>query len=198
MGICILANLLRHENYETRKDGIETLRKIPLRIGEWQGKDLQLEKLIYEILETKSIVQRSYLWNNQVVFLTIVYYPEQKVDFHAPEACLGGRGIQIQKQINKVRIVSDGKEHNIKLNQLIWDQQGEQRLVYYFYKSGEFLGESYMKLRLNLAVNAIRNRQKSGSLIQVSTPITHGNLQKASHTLRDFMSKVYPFLIEVL
>ena len=86
----------------------------------------------------------------------------------------------------------------INLNQLIWQQGGKEKLVYYFYKAGEFLGESYLKLRFSLAVNKFINKQKSGSLIQVSTHISSGDMKKASEILQDFITHLYPFLIENL
>ncbi|MCK4787618.1 MAG: exosortase-associated EpsI family protein [Desulfobacteraceae bacterium] len=66
-------------------------------------------------------------------------------------------------------------------------------LVYYFYKVGDFFGQSYIKLRLNLTMNKIFNK-KSGSLIRVSVPVLHGDTQRASTTLVNFIEELYPFM----
>ena len=130
--------------------------------------------------------------------LSIVYYPETKVDFHTPESCLGGRGIEIKKSVKSITVMSGGQEVKIDLNQLIWQGEGKQRMVYYFYKAGQFLGQSYIKLRVNLALNKFRNTEKSGSLIRISTAIPSLNIQEASDNLCDFIVVLYPFLIEYL
>ena len=53
-------------------------------------------------------------------------------------------------------------------------EDGKNDLVYYFFKAGPFMGNSYLKLRLNLVLNKFRSKEKSGSLIRVSTPIVNG------------------------
>jgi EpsI family protein len=195
----ILVNFLSYDTYHKAEAGLQAVKSIPLEIGRWQGKDIPIENLVYEILETKSIIQRTYTSNAQEVFLSIVYYPETKVDFHAPEGCLGGQGIQIDKSAKNIDIINDGKKVKIKLSQLIWQREGKESLVYYFYKAGEFIGQDYIKLRLNLAINKFsNNKEKSGSLIRFSTPILSGDIQKASNILSGFLNELYPFLIKYL
>jgi EpsI family protein len=196
----VMANYLSYGTYDSADAGIQAIQKIPLDIGKWRGKDLPLEDQIYEILETRSIIQRTYhATDAQEVLLSIVHYPETKVDFHAPEACLGGRGIQIQKQPKSINIVCSGKQITIDLNQLLWKQDNQEKLVYYFYKAGGFMGSAYIKLRLSLAANKFTGNPKSGSLIRVSTPIeTTGGTEQASDVLNDFLNQLYPFLITYL
>jgi len=86
----------------------------------------------------------------------------------------------------------------INLNQLIWQKENQERLVYYFYKAGKFMGENYIKLRLNLAINKFSNNEKSGSLIRISTPIQMSDTQEASKILLDFTQELYPYLIKYL
>lgn len=194
-----LVNFLSYDTYHKAETGIQAIKNIPLEFGRWHGKDVPLENLVYEILETKSIIQRTYhTADGQDVLLSIVHYPETKVDFHVPEACLGGQGIQIQKTANFIYIVNDGNKIRLDLNQLIWKRDAEDKLVFYFYKAGNFLGRSYIKLRFNLAITKFTNTEKSGSLIRLSTPIEAGDIEKASATLIDYLNELYPFLIRYL
>lgn len=192
----VLANYLSYDTYHNAEAGLQATNALPFELGRWHGKDVPLDKLIYEILETKSIINRVYhTESGQQVFLSIVHYPETKVDLHAPEACLGGQGIEIAKSSKTITLGSDGKVV-INLNRLIWRDDNSERLVYYFYKAGEFHGNSYIKLRWNLATNKFTNKTKSGSLIRVSTPVPTGDTQKASNILVDFIEQLYPFLVK--
>ena len=155
----LLVNFLSYDTYYRAEDGFQAVKNIPRKIERWYGQDIPLESRVYEILETKSIINRIYhTGKGHKVLLPVVYHPETKVDFHAPESCLGGKGIQIHEASKALIIVNGGQKVKINLNQLIWQQGGKEKLVYYFYKAGEFLGESYLKLRFSLAVNKFINK----------------------------------------
>ena len=93
----VLVNLINYETYYRAAEAIQTVGQIPLQLGKWRGTDVFLPENIYEILETRAIIHRSYQIEDQRVFLSLVFYPETKVDFHAPESCLGGLGREIKK-----------------------------------------------------------------------------------------------------
>jgi EpsI family protein len=196
----LIANYLNYDIFNKADVEASVMQCIPKNLGPWQGTDVKMEDLIYELLETKSIIHRTYQHtdNGQQVFLSLVYYPETKVDFHAPEACLGGKGIEIKKSSRTITLKSNGKTVVIDLNQLIWKKGSEVSLVYYFYKAGNFIGENYIKLRFSLALNKFSNNEKSGSLIRVSTPIKMNDKQEASKTLISFIRDLYPCLTKYL
>jgi EpsI family protein len=191
----VFVHFLSYDTYYEAEAGIRAIKNIPLEFGQWQGKDIPLDEQIYEILETRSIINRAYCGENgKEVLLSIVYYSETKVDFHSPEACLAGRGIQISKSAQTISITYNESKVKINLNRLIRQQVNSNELIYYFYKAGDFLGKNYIRLRLNLAINKFANREKSGSLIRVSVPVLHGDTQRASTTLVNFIEQLYPFL----
>ena len=203
--ICILgitAFLVNHLSYSAYNDneaGMRAINAIPLELGKWRGHDMPLENLIYKILETKSIIHRSYQSENgPKVFLSIVYYAETKVDLHAPEACLGGKGILVKKTKKAISFQNNNKLIKINLNQLVRKQKNHEELIYYFYKAGRFMGENYIKLRFSLALNRISNQEKSGALIRFSTPLAADDIQKSSDTLVDFIAELYPHIINYL
>lgn len=198
--LLITAFIVRQVSYDTYnnpEEGISAIAHIPMQLGQWHGTDLPLEENIYEILETRSIIHRSYSSSSGAnVFLSIVYYTETKVDFHAPEACLGGQGLRVNKEEKTILVRQSEKEIPIRLNQLLRKGDGPDTLIWYFYKAGDFLGEDYIKLRLNLAFNKLANNAKSGALIRISTPIPSdpdGEV-KASSTLRGFLEEILPTL----
>ncbi len=194
-----MVNVLTYDPFNKAESGVAAINQIPLRLGKWQGKDIPLEERIYELLETRSIIHRAYTSpNGGNIFLSIVYYSETSVDFHAPEACLGGKGIRINKSRKTLALKTDAGNINLNLNQLIWKNSRNERLVYYFYKAGDFVGNSYLKLRLNLALNKFANTNKSGALIRISTPIASDIQNSAAPALRKFIEGLYPYIIKAL
>ena len=194
----LLVLFLSYNTFYKADAAVKSINKIPLQIGDWKGRDIPLDKRVYDILETKAIINRSYISNGKLVFLSLVYYPETKVDFHAPEGCLAGRGVQISKSPQSILIYYNGKSIKIALNQLVRRHNGVDELYFYFYKAGSFVGKSYIKLRFNLALNKFKSKSRSGSLIRVSTPVVDSNYQAASKVLCSFIQALYPYLIKYL
>ncbi len=96
----IVVHLLQYDSQYNNTAAIEAINKIPLRVASWTGHDVHLDNRIYEILDTKAIIHRAYVSDKgDEVFLSIVHYADTKVDFHAPEGCLGGRGIEAEKSM---------------------------------------------------------------------------------------------------
>lgn len=193
-----IVNSLTFETYQKVDASIQTIENIPMNIDKWEGTDVFLNEQVYDILETKSIIHRNYSSNNTNVFLSLVYYPETKVDFHTPESCFGGQGLKVKKSLENIDIEADNQKVNIQLNRLIYERPGTEELVYYFYKAGEFIGNSYIGLRLNLAINTFTQKSKSGALIRVSTPIRNGDIGSSSEILTQFVEDLYPYLVNYL
>ncbi len=193
-----VVSFLNYDIFYKADAAVETIKKIPLVIGKWRGSDVPLDSRVYDILETRAIINRSYVSNGKSVFLSLVYYPETKVDFHAPEACLSGRGVQVSKSPQSIVINYRGKKVKIGVNQLIRRDNNYDVLYFYFYKAGNFVGRDYLKLRMNLAWNKFFSRRRSGSLIRVSTTVRAGDFETASNTLTNFIQDLYPYLIRYL
>jgi len=194
----LLINFLSYDKYNDAQAGIQAIEKIPHNLGKWTGYDVPVEDLIFEILETKSIIHRNYITNTSNVFLSIVYYPQTKVDFHAPTGCLAGQGINISKTIQDIYINVSGKNKKLAVNQLVRQTDGSEELIYYFYKAGDFIGPNYIKLRWALALNKLNNNKKSGALIRISTPVESNNAEYAQVRLKEFIEALYPLLIDYL
>lgn len=189
-------NYLDYGTYQNAEAGIQAIKGIPMEFGRWNGENVLLEERIYELLETKSIIHRKYYSENgNEVFLSIVYHPDTKVNFHGPEQCLGAQGIPLEKSLDRISFKNGDKTVEINLNRLMQKQYGKKSLIYFFFKTGEFIGPNYIKLRLNLAINKFTNKKKSGSLIRISTPVSDDNTQKAANVLTGFIKELYPYLI---
>lgn len=172
---------------------------IPYRISEYHGKDMLLEKIVYKILDTPFIIHRTYSRNNENnIFLSIVYYPNVRVDFHEPDACLAGQGIEILKKVVGISFNYQGVEQTIKVNRLVRKENSNNSLIYYFYKAGDYSGSNYLYLRIILAISKFTSAESSGSLIRISIPITNGDIDGAEMILIGFLKDLYPFLVSSL
>lgn len=181
----------RHED----DSGLATLRSVPIKIGEWQGEEYPLEETVYDILETRAIIHRSFTTNSgKNVFLSLVHYHDTKVDFHAPEACLGGNGLQTEKTTKTVTLHSNGKSVTFDLARMITSNPQGKSLVYYFYKTGRFVGSSYLMMRLNIATNKMMRNETKGSLIRISTNFIPGKEKEAEQVLLDFTQDLFPYI----
>ncbi len=194
----LVVNYLSYDNFGRQKDSFDAIGRIPHIIGEWRGKDLSLEPSVYELLETKTIIHRQYTQNSTTLLLSIVYYPQTKVDFHAPESCLGGQGIQTRTSSRTINLSADGRPLSLDINEIVWGKGSNESLVYYFYKAGSFVGNSYIRLRLALALNKFSSTEKSGSLVRVSIPVYFSDYGKADSALRAFLAELYPYVIDAL
>lgn len=194
-----IVQLLQYDSQYDDTAAVIAINKIPLRIASWTGYDVQLDKKIYEILDTNAIVHRTYLSDDgDAIFLSIVHYADTKVDFHAPEGCLGGSGIKAEKRVKSIVISTAGRKQNIDIAEIVTDDEGAKTLVYYFYKVGDFVGQNYIQMRINVAKNKLTKGDTSGSLIRVSTPINSANSVDAAPTLLRFLKDVYPVMEKVL
>ncbi len=194
-----VAHLLQYDSQYDNTAAVETINKIPLKIASWTGHDVHLDKRIYEILDTSAIVHRRYLSDKgNTVFLSIVHYADTKVDFHAPEGCLGGRGIEAEKSVKTIYISTMDRKKDVDIAEIVTDDNGAKTLVYYFYKVGNFTGQNYIQMRMNVAVNKLTKGDSRGSLIRISTPIKLQYSIDAQATLLSFLSELFPAIEKIL
>jgi EpsI family protein len=190
-----------HGDYSQMKDsGLEAIDNIPMQLDNgWQGKDFPLEEMVYDILETRAIVHRSFNdRNGNNVFLSIVHYADTKVDFHAPESCIGGRGLQTIKTSKTITLHVDGVEKSINVAQMITTRSNGKSLSYYFYKSGDFIGSNYIKMRLSIAANKLLNNDTRGSLIRISTTLLPEKEKESETLLVHFLQDLFPYVNQAL
>ncbi len=190
----LVSTLQYHSSQDDGAVGRAYLQTIPMQIGNWKGYDVPLDEKVYEILETRAIINRNYVNKaGKSLQLSIVHYSDTKVDFHAPEACLGGRGDHTKKFVKRIPI--KGGNTTLEIAEILANNANSNSVSYYFYKAGSFMGQNYIKLRLNIAQNRLFHKNKSGSLIRVSGYLgTEGNQQEEEKVIESFMQKLIPVI----
>ena len=186
---------LRYDSSQDDETGLAILQAIPMQIGKWKGQDVSLDEMVYDILETRAIIHRSFNADNEGnVFLSVVHYHDTKVGFHAPEACLGGRGEKTTKTTKTITLFSGGQQRTIDIAEIIATRATGQTLTYYFFKSGRFIGSNYIKMRLSIAANKLARNDTRGSLIRISTTLIPENETAAELMLIDFLEDLLPYV----
>jgi len=199
MVTAFMINSLQYDSYQDDETGLAILQAIPMKVGKWKGQDVSLDETVYEILETRAIIHRSFtLDNGDNIFLSVVHYHDTKVDFHAPEACLGGRGEKTTKTTKAITLFSGAQKRTIDMAEIIATKPTGQTLTYYFFKSGKFIGSNYIKMRLSIASNKLVRNDTRGSLVRISTTIIPGNLATTKVILIDFMENLFPYIQQSL
>ncbi|WP_136795761.1 exosortase C-terminal domain/associated protein EpsI [Desulfosediminicola ganghwensis] len=194
-----VVNALQYTAKHDDETGFAILRQIPSQIGEWQGRDYPLEEKVYDILETRSIIHRSFNSDSgQNAFLSIVHYHDTKVDFHRPESCLGGRGVELEKTTKAVTLQSNSEPITFDIARIISTSSNGKTLVYYFFKANRFIGSSYLMMRLNIAANKMTGNDTRGSLIRISTNYTPGRETEAETVLLGFLQDLFPHIENLL
>lgn len=188
----MLGGLLSRGKNDLGSNG-SNLNNFPLNHSGWIGEKISMGQKVYDILETNALVLNRYVKEGKSVVLAIVYYPDAKVSFHDPELCYGGRGVKIIKDVREINVKEFGL---MNVNVLATDRGNSKELVYYFYKSGEFMGNSYNRMRFNLVKNNLFSKEKGGALIRVSTPVLDNDRASSSLILfiNDFMSAFQTYM----
>jgi len=193
-----LVHALQYAPSQDNQAGLQAIQSIPLQIDRWHGYDQPLDEDVYDILETRAILHRSYVAKNgDQVFLSIVHYSDTKVDFHAPEACLGGRGEQTTKSVKNVIIPVNNQDTPLEIAEIVSRNNDRQNLSYYFYQTSGFQGQNYIKMRLKIAMNRLVAHDSSGSLVRLSTDMT-GDGDQAHRLLDAFLTALFPIIEDAL
>jgi len=191
--------ILRYDSSPDDETGLAILQTIPMQVGKWKGQDVFLDETVYEILATRAIIHRSFISEKgDNVFLSVVHYHDTKVDFHTPEACLGGRGEKTTKTTKTITLFTGDQQRTFNIAEIIATRASGQTLTYYFFKSGLFLGENYIKMRLSIAANKLSRNDTRGSLIRISTSLIPGNKLVAEALLINFLEEILPYVSQAL
>jgi len=180
--------------------GTIDLEKLPLTLGGWQGKSYPVQERILQILETEYILDRDYVnGDGRHMFLSIVYYPDNKIGFHNPESCNTGAGSKIiQKDVLPIGIKNSTTQlDGFKVNRLILQRMQGDKVILYFFVSGNYMTHDYLKFRLHMMKQQMGFRRPSGAQIQIHSTIAP-DLKTTLPVMEDFIRNLAPILPDYL
>ncbi len=172
------------------------LDRLPLTLGGWQGKSYPVQERILQILETEYILDRDYVnGDGRHMFLSIVYYPDNKIGFHNPESCNTGAGSKIiQKDVISVgKRTPSAQLDDFKVNRLILQRMQGDKVILYFFVSGDYMTHDYKKFRLHMMKQQVGFRRPSGAQIQIHSNVI-SDLKTTISIMEDFIQNLAPSL----
>ena len=173
-----------------------SISKMPMKIGEWQGKDLSVDERAYEILETRNLILREYTKGNDKVYLYAIYSQGNRKVSHPPEVCFEGSGVTIiKKEKISMELVSGQK---IPVNELVVEKDGANNIVIYWYKAEDFYTDNYLKQQLRIALLRLRFKDASGAMIRVSAEVPPAQSSRALENIRAFTKEASRYFEEVM
>jgi EpsI family protein len=176
------------------------LEKLPLTLGGWQGRSFPVEERVLRILETEYILDRDYVnRDGRHVFLSIVYYPDNKIGFHNPESCNTGAGSKIiQRDVLCIgNQESNTQADGFKANKLILQRMQGDKVILYFFMSGNYMTHDYLKFRLHMMKQQMGFRRPSGAQIQIHSTVAP-DLKTTLPVMEDFIRNLVPLLPDYL
>lgn len=173
------------EAFKGRPSATVSFSSIPLNVGNWKGKDIAIEENVYDILETRDVLTRSYTdAKGNVVYLAIVYAQNNRGSLHPPEICYLGGGVKLlDKRIEPVTI---HKKAVLQTNKLVMQApEGVLTALYWFSAGTKFVNNYYMQ-QIYVLSQALKGRSLRGALLRVSG--------SNEGVIKGFIREIYPYL----
>lgn len=172
------------------------LEDFPFTVGDWRGTPYLVEDRVKDILDTDYILSRDYTSpQGEHVYLSLVYYPDNKIGFHNPESCNTGVGMRvIENRIVPVTVTSEGgKQEQIDLNMLVMGHAEPVRVIYYFYLSGDRMTGKYSAFRWEMLQQQLQFKRPSGAQVQLHVPV-RGSVDATRDVVTRYMNSLAPAL----
>ncbi len=153
----------------------ERLFDFPMTIGQWSGRDIPMADYVYRGIETPYLILRDYTSqrDGSRVNLSIVWFDDTNIAFHAPEACLGGISQEVKEE-GLVRMTL-GREYDMK--KFVTNLSGTDYLVIYFFDVDGHITTSQSGIRWYVMLKRLVFRRASASFVRVMAPVVEGEKQ---------------------
>jgi EpsI family protein len=185
------------DSYMANKPVTVNLEDFPLTVGEWRGISYTVEDRVKDILDTEYILSRDYVSpQGEHVFLSMVYYPDNKIGFHNPESCNTGVGMKVlEEKIVPVNIpMRAGGQKQIDLNMLVLGQDVPAKVIYYFYLTGDTMSGKYTAFRWQMMRQQMQFKRPSGTQVQLHIPV-RGSVEGTRDLVTRYMNALAPALL---
>jgi EpsI family protein len=185
------------DNHLAGKPVTVNLEDFPFTVGNWRGTPYFVEDRVKELLETDYILSRDYVSEKgEHVYLSLVYYPDNKIGFHNPESCNTGVGMKVlEERLVPVTVgLGVGKQKQINLNMLVLGHEEPTKVIYYFYLTGDAMTGKYSTFRWEMMQQQMRFKRPSGAQVQLHIPI-RGNVEDTRKLVANYMTSLAPVLL---
>jgi EpsI family protein len=170
-----------------------SFESFPLKIGEWEGKQNELESIYLESLKLTDYVLANYTDEGNQVEFYVAYYGSQRkgVSAHSPRSCLPGGGWRI-KDLRQVAVEGVMVARTPLVVNRVVIQQGEvKQLVYYWFQQrGRIITDEYF-VKWYLLWDALTKQRTDGALVRVTAIVPQGrDISETDRLLNRFIGDV--------
>jgi exosortase D (VPLPA-CTERM-specific) len=176
-----------------------SLATLPLRLGDWSGREEALDKVYLDVLQVSDylMAQFSRPSDPAPVGLWIAYYDTQTqgVAVHSPKACLPGGGWQIAS-LTEREIPGVGPEGGaLRVNRVEIALGDQRQLVYYWFaQRGRNLTDEFA-VKWYIFQDGLMQNRTDGALVRLTTPIAGPtDLEAGDARLQAFVRDIDPKL----
>jgi len=180
--------------------------ELPVRLGDWSGRDRELDKEVLDLLKLTDYVMRVYVPGSQQpvrsafegqtrqaaapVALYVGYYASQRsgATYHSPKNCLPGGG-WIFRSTDRVSGVIPGRPE-AEINRVVIEKGFDRQLILYWYQDRGRIVASEYAAKGYLILDATTHNRTDGSLVRISTPIV-GSEDEAFRHATAFVQEVF-------
>jgi len=160
---------------------------------DWHSYIVEFDPQVLVVLETEAALMRRYARpGREPVDFCLVFSKDNRKGTHPPDLCLEGGGQNIiYKNTLAVANVPDIGE--VSCRELVVQSGSRQTYYLYTYKCGRRYTDSFWLQQAVIFANGLWNRNTSGALIRVSTPVETGIPQaraRAGEFLRTGMTQI--------
>ena len=169
----------------------------PLAIGDWKGRDIQMSDYVYQLIETRYLFLRDYQSPryDEPVNLSIVWFDDTDIAFHAPEACLGGVGHKVKEKTTAI-VNINGSDHTLgKL--AVGNADGSNTIVLYYFDVDGYWTTSQADIRLHILGKRLLFKRASASFIRLMAPVVINDEETITMIL-DFLKTASEIMPEYL
>jgi EpsI family protein len=191
--LTLLCSLIVHRVETAQPIRNDKFFSFPLTIGDWTGKEVAMSEYVYQGIETPYLFLRNYYspQHHIPVNLSMVWFDDRNIAFHAPEACMGGFGNQVVEKSMK-QVILHGNEY--QLDTLIVQMPGQDKqLVWYFFDVDGYITTSQTDIRLHVLKKRLLGKRASASFIRLMAPYTDDPAQ-TEQTLAAFLEFLLPLV----
>jgi len=195
IGIACLSLYVAMKSPGARSDA--RLDSLPMKIGVWEGEDVELTDAVKQALKADRVLCRQYT-NSQTgesLGLLIVYRKYGRRDFvHRPELCYPAAGWEI---VQKAYTTVPYAGHNVQARLVIAEKDSAREAITYWFGSGDRSEANFAKQQLRMALDRLQDQRYGWAFIRVNVPEFYGD-EAALDLTRSFLKQADKPLMKAL
>ncbi len=190
ISVIVVSSLGKREELIPKR---KTFPEFPNKLGEWNGKQGNLEQDVIDVLQVSDYIISDFSnakSNSMPVNFYVAYYESQRkgVSPHSPRVCIPGGGWQIS-DIGRVEV------SELPVNRIVIKKGKDTQLVYYWFQQrGRVIANEYL-MKWFLFKDALLLNRTDGALVRITTPVSSLEaIKDADNRLASFAKLLPPIL----